>query len=408
MKRTLCALLAAVFLLLAAGTGRAALLPAPQTALLSQTAEAFVFSVSSPQVRAYEAQRRAALADLRKSRTDEEIAASAYGNLLYPAGLLCEGSVNGGAYVPLRLFAPDGDEATATLAGDVLPGFAAGGVYESGDFSFTLRFTGAVRTEDGYVALTEPGADASFFCPARSFIEYRLPAGADNSGNPAVIYGAFDAPLRLASPTAVGMLFDGWQKEDGTYTDVVPAGSPYTVLTARFTPRTYRITYILTTREGFFTRVPNDANPKSYVYGETTPIYDLPPTYSSVTAPQRYEFCGWYENPDLTGEQVTEIPPARTGDVLLYAKWLTEDERVAEEVAAARWGDLNDDGRITAADARLALRSAVDLENLPDELIARADFARLGTLNAGYARLLLRVAVGLENMPAVLKAYGRI
>ena len=409
MKKLVCAALALAFLLAwPAGRAFAALLPAPQSALRSQTAQEYVFNVESPLIASYETQRTERLAALRKTATDAQIAASGYASLLFPAGLLCEASAEGGAFVPVRLYPPAQTEIALSLTADVLPALAAAGQYRNEAFSFSLRFTGAADTDVGYVALSDPGEAFCFSCPASRYIEYRLPDGADNGRNPSFLFGEPGAPLRLADPVKPGWLFDGWQTADGAYVETVPTDLPHVVLTARFTPRTYRITYVLTTREGFFTRVPNDANPKQYTCGEETPLYDLPPAIGSLTAPKDYVFRGWYETPDYSGDPVTAIPPERTGDVILYAKWLTEDEALAEDVALAGWGDLNEDGKVTAADARLALRSAVGLETLPDALIARADFARLGTLNAGCARTLLRVAVGLETMPEVLKAYGRI
>ncbi|MBO7404159.1 MAG: N-acetylmuramoyl-L-alanine amidase [Clostridia bacterium] len=60
-------------------------------------------------------------------------------------------------------------------------------------------------------------------------------------------------------------------------------------------------------------------------------------------------------------------------------------------------GDLDDDGKVTAADARLALRAAVDLELLDEEQIARADVDKDGKITAADARMILRMAVGLDG-----------
>ena len=63
-------------------------------------------------------------------------------------------------------------------------------------------------------------------------------------------------------------------------------------------------------------------------------------------------------------------------------------------------GDVDDDGKITAADARLALRRAVDLETYPEgsrEFIA-CDVDKDGKVTAGDARIILRVAVDLETL----------
>lgn len=63
-------------------------------------------------------------------------------------------------------------------------------------------------------------------------------------------------------------------------------------------------------------------------------------------------------------------------------------------------GDVDFDGELTAADARLALRSSVDLETLSAAAFAAADVDKDGAVTAGDARLLLRASVGLEDASA--------
>ena len=60
-------------------------------------------------------------------------------------------------------------------------------------------------------------------------------------------------------------------------------------------------------------------------------------------------------------------------------------------------GDLDGDGEVTAADARLALRAAVGLEILNEEQKKAADMDGDGEVTAADARLILRTAVGLEE-----------
>ena len=61
-------------------------------------------------------------------------------------------------------------------------------------------------------------------------------------------------------------------------------------------------------------------------------------------------------------------------------------------------GDLDGNGTITAADARIALRASVGLENLSNEKIACADVDKNGKITAADARMILRASVGLENL----------
>lgn len=61
--------------------------------------------------------------------------------------------------------------------------------------------------------------------------------------------------------------------------------------------------------------------------------------------------------------------------------------------------DVNDDGSVTAADARLALRCSVGLEELSEEALKCADADFNGKITALDARYILRMSVGLEKAP---------
>lgn len=65
-------------------------------------------------------------------------------------------------------------------------------------------------------------------------------------------------------------------------------------------------------------------------------------------------------------------------------------------VFAAEKGDVDGDGSITASDARIALRMAVGLDTVTDELKLLADYDESGTVDASDARILLRLSVGLS------------
>ena len=65
---------------------------------------------------------------------------------------------------------------------------------------------------------------------------------------------------------------------------------------------------------------------------------------------------------------------------------------------AAVWGDVTGEGKISAEDARLALRAAIGLENYKkgSAAFAGADIIADGKITTDDARLILRIAVGLE------------
>ena len=63
-------------------------------------------------------------------------------------------------------------------------------------------------------------------------------------------------------------------------------------------------------------------------------------------------------------------------------------------------GDIDNDSKITASDARLALRRAVDLEDYAEgspEFLA-CDIDKDGKVTAGDARIILRIAVDIEKI----------
>ncbi len=64
-------------------------------------------------------------------------------------------------------------------------------------------------------------------------------------------------------------------------------------------------------------------------------------------------------------------------------------------------GDVDGNGRITASDARLALRASVNLEKLYVKAIKAADVNGDDDVTAADARTILRVSVGLESFGTV-------
>lgn len=67
-------------------------------------------------------------------------------------------------------------------------------------------------------------------------------------------------------------------------------------------------------------------------------------------------------------------------------------------VSALTMGDVDGDGEVKAADARLALRASVGLENLSEDQKKAADVDYDGQIKAADARIILRASVGLEEI----------
>lgn len=69
---------------------------------------------------------------------------------------------------------------------------------------------------------------------------------------------------------------------------------------------------------------------------------------------------------------------------------------VPANAAARQYGDVNYDGKITAADARIVLRAAVELITLTGEDAKAADVDQNGVIGTGDSRLILRWAIGAD------------
>ena len=64
--------------------------------------------------------------------------------------------------------------------------------------------------------------------------------------------------------------------------------------------------------------------------------------------------------------------------------------------SAAAPGDVDGDGKVTSADARLALRASVNLEKLDKAALDAADVDRDGKVTSADARIILRISVNLD------------
>ena len=71
-------------------------------------------------------------------------------------------------------------------------------------------------------------------------------------------------------------------------------------------------------------------------------------------------------------------------------------------------GDINGDGAVKAADARLALRYSARLEELSEEQLKAADVDKSGTVNAADARKILREAAKLTKDFVSLEISGKL
>ncbi len=212
-------------------------------------------------------------------------------------------------------------------------------------------------------------------------------------------------------PLRKGYDFFGWSVNgtDGR-TGIIPGNTRAVTLVSHWQAIKYEINYVVATKAGYpFGRADLSDLYTEYTTDKDTPVYDI----SSPIA--GYQFDGWYYTEDFSGEKITAIEKGSTGDKVLYAKWLSLEELAAalkerqeKYIKEKKFGDIDDDGRITAADARLIIRASVGLENFSAEILRRADYNNSGKISALNARTTLRVSVGLDSLYLILLNNGML
>lgn len=367
--------------------------------------------------------RKAYLEKLMEDHTPEEIASSDAAWILHGAVVFCEVSADGKNWSAVKTAAEENGRFELSLMEDVLPALARGGeemhrrIY---GFDYQLRL---VIASDDYVAedknrvfvMSAPSETVTFHCPEFTFVDCAIPDDAELTLEyPAFMYYPNKEELPLPYPTRPGYFFAGWMKWGGGYTETVPAESRYYRVVAQWEPRSYAVNYVLSTVSDpvfsyTFGRANNTVNPTSHMVGCSEPLYDIKSPVGG------YDFDGWFTTPDFSGEKLTQIPEDAVGDMILYARWITFEERDArkqsENEAYARslhYGDVDFDGAVTASDARLVLRTSVGLENLTPEALRRADLYDSAIITSANARTILRISVGLDSLYDVLVASGII
>lgn len=92
------------------------------------------------------------------------------------------------------------------------------------------------------------------------------------------------------------------------------------------------------------------------------------------------------------------------GNINSYAQQYALARRYDFISSKEKYADIDSDGKVTAADARLTLRAAVGLDKLNDTEKSAADLDFDGKVTAADARLVLRVAVKLDSLEELVKA----
>ncbi len=99
--------------------------------------------------------------------------------------------------------------------------------------------------------------------------------------------------------------------------------------------------------------------------------------------------------------ETTTIPPTTQPTTENTTLPTTEPTTESTTVPPVKFmlGDVDFNGRITAYDARLALRLAAKLDVMSDDVLWVADVNKDGKVNAADARIILRVSAKLQAMP---------
>ncbi len=208
-----------------------------------------------------------------------------------------------------------------------------------------------------------------------------------NSLNPDVY--TYGTAVKLEAPSRTGYIFDGWYTDEAktAKTDAISATQTGEVtLWAKWTEIKYDVNCMLGEDKNEL-GVTTNPNPAKRGIDEEVVLRD------PVASNKSYVFLGWYDNVNYDGDKITVIKAGTDKNVTLWAKWYRHI-----------WGDADQDGRVSAADARLVLRAAVGLEKLGDAVKAWVDVSDHGAkheISAADARTVLRMAVGLDSVESV-------
>ena len=143
-------------------------------------------------------------------------------------------------------------------------------------------------------------------------ITYELDGGTNVLENPAS-YNVETGTITLKDPAKAGYTFEGWyMAEDFTgnaVTEIVQGTTGNITLYAKWELVSYTITYV---------NVDGATNENPAGYNVETGTITLKDPVKT-----EYTFAGWYS---ADNSPVTKIPQGSTGDITLYAKWVTDIE----------------------------------------------------------------------------------
>ncbi len=254
-------------------------------------------------------------------------------------------------------------------------------------------FTGALTKTDNDYNMHRYGHDITLYAKwikGRYAINYIQPDALKNVYNPNPAQYTYGDTVALRELSSTGYVFNGWYLDSAFKTkaeNITATDEGEKTFYAKWTENVYNITYIHDTIAALAPPADkiNNSNPATKLYSQKVTLTD-PYTGDGI-----FEFMGWYNNVNFQGEKVTEIAANKAEHTTLYAKWFVY-----------QWGDVNLDGNVTAADARIALRHSVALEEIKGTAFHWGNVdINSEKITAADARLILRMSVDLESVESL-------
>ena len=232
-------------------------------------------------------------------------------------------NANGGSGEMKALTAEEGTEITLTANAFTREGYTFSGWNTAADGKgkdYADKSTIKLTAETTFYAKWNPNAYKVMFC--------------DDSGNAddAIIETTYDTEFALPETTTMsktGYNFYGWNTEpDGSGKNFKPGEKVKNLTTEAGTVTLYvcwlekgahTITYVL--NDG----INDESNPEIFLERNAVELKEPSRTF--------YEFAGWYDNADFSGEKLTGWNAGeKTGDITLYAKWTITADSVSEAI----------------------------------------------------------------------------
>ena len=171
--------------------------------------------------------------------------------------------------------------------------------------------------------------------PEQYDLDYVLNGGHyedDDVTNPAA-YTIETETFSLVGLVRDGYTFTGWYDNpdlDGEpVTEIIKGSTGSGAFYAGWSPEQYDLDYVL---NGGHYEDDDVTNPAAYtIETETFSLVGL--------VRDGYTFTGWYDNPDLDGEPVTEIIKGSTGSGAFYAGWTPEQYNIDYELNGGHYAD---------------------------------------------------------------------